>query len=100
MNVTDNNSREGIEAGLADLIRVRPDRALTGFAPGGRVSTHQFGTNRSVFRGRGIEFDEARVYHPGDDVKAIDSVFDSHVPERPVEVELGRSAAVVGIIHE
>ena len=42
MNVTDNNSREGIEAGLADLIRVRPDRALTGFAPGGRVSTHQF----------------------------------------------------------
>jgi uncharacterized protein (DUF58 family) len=72
MNVTDNNSREGIEAGLADLIRVRPDRALTGFAPGGRVSTHQFGTNHSVFRGRGIEFDEARVYQPGDDVKAID----------------------------
>ena len=72
MNATDNNARQGIEAGLADLIRVRPDRNMTGFAPGGKVSTHQFGSNRSVFRGSGIEFDEARVYQPGDDVKAID----------------------------
>jgi len=72
MNATDDNPRQGIEASLADLIRVRPDRNLTGFAPGGKVSTHQFGSNRSVFRGSGIEFDEARVYQPGDDVKAID----------------------------
>jgi uncharacterized protein (DUF58 family) len=72
MNATDNNPRQGIEAGLADLIRLRPDRNMTGFAPGGRVSTHQFGTNRSVFRGSGIEFDESRVYQAGDDVKAID----------------------------
>ena len=55
MNATDKNPRQGIEAGLADLIRLRPDRNMTGFAPGGRVSTHQFGTNRSVFRGSGIE---------------------------------------------
>jgi len=30
------------------------------------------GPYRSVFRGRGIEFDEIREYHPGDDVRSID----------------------------
>jgi uncharacterized protein (DUF58 family) len=30
------------------------------------------GEFRSVFRGRGIEFDEVREYQPGDDVRAID----------------------------
>jgi uncharacterized protein (DUF58 family) len=30
------------------------------------------GAYRSVFRGNGIEFDEARDYRPGDDVRAID----------------------------
>ena len=29
-------------------------------------------TNRSVFRGRGMEFDEVREYTPGDDVRNID----------------------------
>lgn len=62
----------GVEASTADLIRARPPRAATGFAPSGRVSTHQWGTNRSVFRGRGMEFAESREYQPGDDVKHID----------------------------
>jgi uncharacterized protein (DUF58 family) len=30
------------------------------------------GPYRSAFRGRGIEFDEVREYHPGDDVRSID----------------------------
>ncbi len=30
------------------------------------------GAYRSVFRGRGLEFDEVRVYQPGDEVRAID----------------------------
>ncbi len=30
------------------------------------------GQYRSAFRGRGIEFEEVRPYHPGDDVRAID----------------------------
>ena len=30
------------------------------------------GPYRSVFRGRGLEFDDIREYHPGDDVRAID----------------------------
>ena len=30
------------------------------------------GQYRSVFRGRGMEFDEVREYQPGDDVRTID----------------------------
>lgn len=62
----------GIVAPFKALVRARPDRKATGFAPGGRVATHQFGTNRSVFRGRGMEFDESRVYQAGDDMRSID----------------------------
>lgn len=62
----------GVEISPADLIRARPDRAITGFAPGGRVTTHMFGANRSVFRGRGMEFAESRVYQPGDELRTID----------------------------
>ncbi|MEE4015931.1 DUF58 domain-containing protein [Roseibium sp. FZY0029] len=63
---------KGIVATLPELVRVRPQRGLTGFAPSGRVATHQWGANRSVFRGRGMEFAESRIYQPGDDVKSID----------------------------
>lgn len=30
------------------------------------------GSHRSAFRGRGIDFDEVRIYNPGDDVRSID----------------------------
>lgn len=30
------------------------------------------GSTRTRFRGRGMEFEEVRVYHPGDDIRAID----------------------------
>lgn len=66
------NSAGAVEATVADLIATRLDRKVSGFAPGGKVTTHQFGTNRSVFRGCGMEFDEARIYQPGDDVRTID----------------------------
>ncbi len=62
----------GVVASVHELVRARPARAITGFAPGGKVSTHQFGTNHSVFRGRGMEFDESRMYQAGDDNRSID----------------------------
>lgn len=70
--MTDNTENNGLIAPFSALVRSRPDRRTTGFAPGGKVRTHQFGTNRSVYRGRGMEFDEARIYQPGDDARAID----------------------------
>lgn len=63
---------QGIAASLPDLLRTRPQRGRTGFAPAGAVLTHEWGVNRSVFLGRGMEFAESRVYQPGDDVKSID----------------------------
>jgi uncharacterized protein (DUF58 family) len=70
--MTDNAYNDGLVAPFAALVRSRPDRRTTGFAPGGKVRTHQSGTNRSVFRGRGMEFDESRIYQPGDDARSID----------------------------
>lgn len=70
--MTDHGDSNGLIAPFNALVRSRPDRRTTGFAPGGKVRTHQFGTNRSVYRGRGMEFDEARIYQPGDDARAID----------------------------
>lgn len=64
--------RRGIEISPTALIRARPNRNVTGFAPGGRVSTHMWGANRSVFHGRGMEYAESRVYQPGDDIRSID----------------------------
>ncbi len=72
MKTSISDQDNAVVAQLNDLIALRPDRKITGFAPGGKVSTHQFGTNRSIFTGRGMEFEEARIYQPGDDVRAID----------------------------
>ncbi|MBR0572631.1 MULTISPECIES: DUF58 domain-containing protein [Pasteurellaceae] len=62
----------GIVAELNELIQARPSKAVTGFAPSGKVSTHQWGSNRSIFKGRGMEFAESRGYQEGDDVRNID----------------------------
>ena len=38
-----------------------------------KLVSHSFaGEYQSVFKGRGMEFDEVRQYHPGDDVRTID----------------------------
>lgn len=63
---------QGITVTLDELIRARPPKGMTGFAPAGRVSTHQWGSNASVFKGRGMEFAESRIYQAGDDVRNID----------------------------
>ena len=46
-------------------------RELTSFP---RVQARQMmaGGHRSRFRGRGMDFDEVRIYQPGDDVRSID----------------------------
>ncbi|MDQ0505786.1 DUF58 domain-containing protein [Xanthobacter agilis] len=62
----------GLVASLEELVAVRPGDGVGGFAPGGKVRTHQFGGHRSSFRGRGMEFDEVRAYQPGDDIRTID----------------------------
>ncbi len=38
----------------------------------GRILSRQSGDYQSPFRGRGMEFDESRLYQPGDDIRNID----------------------------
>ncbi len=71
-NHADPDLPRGLVAGLDELIAARPDGLADGFDPGRRVKTRQLGNYRSVFRGRGMEFDEVRAYQPGDDIRTID----------------------------
>lgn len=63
-------AQDGVVARLADLVAARPRGGA--FAAGRKVATQMLGAHRSAFRGRGMEFDEVRAYHPGDDVRTID----------------------------
>jgi uncharacterized protein (DUF58 family) len=63
---------EGVFPSLAELIGLR--RAARDLELGARrlALSVQSGGYRSVYRGRGLEFDEVRVYQPGDEVRDID----------------------------
>ncbi len=65
-------ARHGIEVSALELVALRGALAPLSAGPLGRVRSLQSGPWRSAFRGRGIEFDETRIYQAGDDVRTID----------------------------
>ncbi len=66
------SSKPGIEITKGELVKARPSKNVTGFAPSGKINTHQWGNKPSVFLGLGMEYAESRIYQAGDDVKNID----------------------------
>ena len=73
MSATSTPSREsGIRASLSELIALREQARRLDLAPRGRVLATRTGGHLSRFRGRGMEFDESRVYQPGDDPRNMD----------------------------
>jgi len=61
-----------ISVDLPSLIRAREEARRLHLTPRGKVLATRSGGHLSRFRGRGMEFDESRVYQPGDDVRNMD----------------------------
>ncbi len=66
------NEQYGVVASVDELVRMRVPFRSGGLTPSSRVRTAHSGAYDSVFRGRGMEFDESREYQPGDDIRTID----------------------------
>ena len=62
----------GIDLSLGQLIETRNKPIIDWLAPDSRVKTNRVGGFRSRFKGRGMDFDEVRLYQIGDDIRNID----------------------------
>jgi uncharacterized protein (DUF58 family) len=62
----------GIDLTLGQLIEMRNKPIIQWLAPNSRVKTNRVGGFRSRFKGRGMDFDESRLYQIGDDIRNID----------------------------
>lgn len=65
-------SLNGRLASLAELIALRQEASRLQIGLRGKVLATRSGGHLSRFRGRGMEFDESRVYQPGDDPRNMD----------------------------
>jgi uncharacterized protein (DUF58 family) len=63
---------EGVLPDLTELIALREQARRLDLTPRGRVLAIRTGGHMARFRGRGMEFDESRVYQPGDDPRNMD----------------------------
>jgi len=66
------NYRPGIHLHLLDLLDMRRQPLLNWQTPRAKVKSHRVGGFISRFRGRGMDFDESRLYQIGDDIRNID----------------------------
>ncbi|MGZ8945703.1 MAG: DUF58 domain-containing protein [Methylococcaceae bacterium] len=70
-NKQENSADERVSVSLKTLIDLaRPAGSLT--LHHSHKRSGQSGVYMSRFKGRGMEFDEARLYQPGDDIRSID----------------------------
>jgi len=66
------SATNGADIDLAGLIALRAEAKHLNIAPRGKVLATRSGGHLSRFRGRGMEFDESRIYQPGDDPRNMD----------------------------
>ena len=63
---------DGTQIELRSLISLRQEAARLDLSPRSKVLATRSGGHLSPFRGRGVEFDESRVYLRGDDPRNMD----------------------------
>ncbi|WP_158968253.1 DUF58 domain-containing protein [Paraglaciecola sp. L3A3] len=63
---------DGINLGIKELIHYQSKTSLINLTPRKAVQAKLAGAYLAKTKGRGMEFDEARHYQPGDDIRAID----------------------------
>ena len=68
----DPDFRPGIDLTLNQLLETRIKPVIKWLAPQAMVKTNRVGGFRSRFKGRGMDFDEVRMYQIGDDIRNID----------------------------
>ena len=62
----------GAYSELPELIRLRYGARDLKLGRQRKVFSQLIGPHQTRFRSRGIEFEEVRAYHPGDDIRSID----------------------------
>lgn len=62
----------GVYITLEDCLQIGQRQLSSAPAGGKQALAQRAGAHHSRFRGRGIDFDEVRIYQPGDDVRTID----------------------------
>ena len=70
--VSSSESEFDIAPTLCDLIALRAESRGLGLGLGSRVATSQAGSYVSAYKGRGIDFEETRLYQAGDDFRTVD----------------------------
>ena len=63
---------DGVNLGIKELIYYQGKASLVNLSPRKTVQAKLAGSYLAKTKGRGMEFDEARHYQPGDDIRAID----------------------------
>lgn len=62
----------GVYVSMEELVMLQSSHATLDLSGKRKALAAMTGAHRSAFRGRGIDFDEVRIYNPGDDVRTID----------------------------
>jgi uncharacterized protein (DUF58 family) len=65
-------SRPGVEITLAELVRLRQEALRLRLPPARRAGGPLPDAYHTLYRGRGLEFEESRAYQPGDDFRSLD----------------------------
>lgn len=61
-----------VQLELPDLVNLKEQAESLILPTNGKISLTGFGDKKSPFRSRGLDFQEVRVYQPGDDIRQID----------------------------